>query len=109
MLLSVSLPRARSEPCPFEAAAPAAFVALWSTGFVVARIAAPQADLALFLTARFALAAIAFASVAILLRDRRPRGGQLALQLVIGGLMHGCYLVAGYAAIGQGLSVGVMA
>lgn len=111
MLRTICLRVGLASPQPrlLFAAAPAAFVALWSTGFVVARTAAPHADLSLLLTARFASAAIVFVALAAGLRDRWPHGRDLALQLVIGGLMHGCYLVAAYAAVGMGLSVGLMA
>jgi drug/metabolite transporter (DMT)-like permease len=94
---------------PAVFAAPILFVAFWSTGFCVARAAAPHADLSLFLVARFALGGIALAALARLSRARWPRGPEVAVHLAIGGLMHGIYLVAAYAAVGRGLSPGMMA
>ena len=44
--------------------APALFVLLWSTGFIVARAIAGHTAPALFLTARFALAALLLAALA---------------------------------------------
>lgn len=89
--------------------APAAFVVLWSTGFVVARSAAPHADLSLFLAARFGLASLLLGAFALTVRARWPAARRSALHIGIGGLMHGVCLVMGYAAIKAGLAVGVMA
>ncbi len=57
-----------------ELATPVLFVALWSTGFVVARAAAPHADLSLFLVARFALAGLILAALAAVSGARWPHG-----------------------------------
>ncbi|MBN3821814.1 EamA/RhaT family transporter, partial [Paraburkholderia sp. Se-20369] len=46
----------------------AAFVALWSTGFIVARAIKPYADPNLFLLARFAGTAVLFGAVALAAR-----------------------------------------
>lgn len=89
--------------------APAGFVLLWSTGFIVARAAAPHADLSLFLGGRFLLAALLLAAFAVLTRRAWPQGPRLQAHLGIGALMHGLYLVSGYAAIRLGLAVGIMA
>lgn len=89
--------------------APSGFVLLWSTGFIVARAAAPHADLSLFLGGRFLLAALLLAAFAGLSRRPWPQGPRLWAHLGIGALMHGLYLVTGYAAIRLGLAVGIMA
>lgn len=89
--------------------APAGFVLLWSTGFIVARAAAPHADLSLFLGLRFLLASLLLAGFALATRRAWPGGYRLWAHLGIGALMHGVYLVAGYAAIRLGLAVGIMA
>ncbi len=89
--------------------APVGFVLLWSTGFVVARSAAPHADLSFFLAARFGLAALLLGGFALTMRAGWPAASRSALHIGIGGLMHGVYLVTGYAAIKAGLAVGVMA
>jgi drug/metabolite transporter (DMT)-like permease len=91
------------------ALAPAVFVVLWSTGFVVARAIAPYADPNLFLLARFAGTAALFACVALIARAPWPRGRQLGKHLFAGALLQGIYLGAGYWAVAQGLSAGVMA
>jgi drug/metabolite transporter (DMT)-like permease len=89
--------------------APALFVALWSTGFVVARAIAPYADPNLFLLARFAGTAALFTLVALMARAPWPRGREIGKHLFAGALLQGVYLGAGYWAVAQGLSAGVMA
>ncbi|CAG9240020.1 EamA-like transporter family protein [Paraburkholderia tropica] len=89
--------------------APALFVVLWSTGFVVARAIAPYADPNLFLLARFAGTAALFACVALAMRAPWPRGREIGKHLFAGALLQGVYLGAGYWAVAQGLSAGVMA
>ncbi len=89
--------------------APALFVLLWSTGFIVARAIAGQADPCLFLVARFGLAALVLALCAVVARASWPRGRQALGHLAAGGLLHGLYLAASYRAVALGLSPGVMA
>ncbi|QBR00032.1 DMT family transporter [Paraburkholderia pallida] len=89
--------------------APALFVVLWSTGFVVARAIAPYADPNLFLLARFGGTAALFACVALAQRAPWPRGREFGKHLFAGALLQGVYLGASYWAVAQGLSAGVMA
>ncbi|MEX3941884.1 DMT family transporter [Paraburkholderia sp. BR10937] len=89
--------------------APTLFVFLWSTGFVVARAIAPYADPNLFLLARFAGTAALFTIVALVMRAPWPRGREIGKHLFAGALLQGVYLGAGYWAVAQGLSAGVMA
>ncbi|TAL96772.1 MAG: DMT family transporter [Paraburkholderia sp.] len=85
------------------------FVVLWSTGFVVARAITPFADPNLFLLARFGGTAALFTLVALATRAAWPRGRDLGKHLLAGALLQGVYLGAGYWAVAQGLSAGVMA
>jgi drug/metabolite transporter (DMT)-like permease len=85
------------------------FVVLWSTGFVVARAITPFADPNLFLLARFSGTALLFAFAAAVGRAAWPRGRDLGKHLFAGALLQGVYLGAGYWAVAQGLSAGVMA
>lgn len=89
--------------------AAAVFVVLWSTGFVVARAITPFADPNLFLLARFGGTALLFALAALAARARWPSGRDLGKHLFAGALLQGVYLGAGYWAVAQGLSAGVMA
>jgi drug/metabolite transporter (DMT)-like permease len=88
---------------------PALFVFLWSTGFVVARAITPYADPNLFLIARFGGTAVLFTCVALIARAPWPHGREIGKHLFAGALLQGVYLGAGYWAVAQGLSVGVMA
>ncbi|CAB3758542.1 DMT family transporter [Paraburkholderia solisilvae] len=85
------------------------FVVLWSTGFVVARAIAPYADPNLYLLARFSGTALLFACAALIGRAAWPSGRALGKHLLAGALLQGVYLGAGYWAVAQGLSAGVMA
>jgi drug/metabolite transporter (DMT)-like permease len=87
----------------------AVFVVLWSTGFVVARAITPYADPNLFLLARFGGTALIFALAAIAARSAWPTGRGLGKHLTAGALLQGVYLGAGYWAVAQGMSAGVMA
>jgi drug/metabolite transporter (DMT)-like permease len=93
----------------FATFSPALFVFLWSTGFVVARAITPYADPNLFLIARFGGTAALFTCVALVARAPWPRGAEIGKHLFAGALLQGVYLGAGYWAVAQGLSVGVMA
>jgi drug/metabolite transporter (DMT)-like permease len=90
-------------------AAPILFVLIWSTGFVVARLAAPHADLQLFLALRFSLVAAVMGLAALVAGAKWPRGRELWPHVLAGALMQGVYLSASYWAIARGLAVGVMA
>ncbi|RQQ01992.1 DMT family transporter [Burkholderia stagnalis] len=87
----------------------AAFVALWSTGFIVARAIKPYADPNLFLLARFAGTAVLFGAVALAARAPWPARREWPRHLIAGALLQGVYLGASYWAVAQGLNAGVMA
>lgn len=92
----------------FIALAPAVFVLLWSTGWVVARFAAPHADPLTFLSVRYITAFACIAPFAILMRAPWPRG-RIAIQhtLISGALIHGFYLASVWYAIKQGVPAGI--
>lgn len=88
--------------------APALFVIIWSSGFVVARWAVPHAAPQLILLARMALTATLMGGIALATRDRWPRGRRLALHLLAGAMLNGVYLCTSWWAIGRGMPAGVM-
>lgn len=97
-------------PGPFmlDRLAPAVFVFLWSTGWIVAKYAAAHADPITFLAVRHALAAIAFAGVALAMGAAWPKTGkQLGRTLFSGMFLHGLYLCGVWYAIGQGVPAGL--
>ncbi|MCY1668078.1 DMT family transporter [Rhizobium sp. SL86] len=88
--------------------APLVFVFLWSTGWIVAKIAATHADPLTFLAMRHALAAAAFAGMAVLVRATWPSSRLAAAHGFVSGiLLHGLYLAGLWWAIGQGVPAGL--
>lgn len=88
--------------------APAIFVVLWSTGWIVAKIAAAHADPLTFLSARHALAAVVFAGFVLVSKAQWPRTLKQGLHAFLSGiLLHGLYLSGLWWAIGQGVPAGL--
>lgn len=88
--------------------APAIFVLLWSTGWIVAKIAATHADPLTFLSARHALAAVVFSGFVFVSKAQWPRSSKQALHAFLSGiLLHGLYLSGLWWAIGQGVPAGL--
>jgi drug/metabolite transporter (DMT)-like permease len=92
------------------AAMPWVFVVVWSTGFVVARLAMPHAPPLTFLAWRYALSLLAFGLWITLAKVPWPQGraqwGHLA---VSGVLMHAGYLGGVWAAVRAGIPAGTVA
>lgn len=90
--------------------APPAFVFLWATGFVVARLVAPSADPLTFLGLRFVLAAACLSLLAVAVRAPWPASAAAWRNgLVAGVLLHGGYLGAVFWAVKQGMPAGISA
>jgi len=84
--------------------APALFVVLWSTGWIVAKYASPYADPLTFLSLRFTLAAVLFAVITLVSRAVWPSTRSGWLHAVFSGvLLHGVYLAGVWWAIDQGV------
>lgn len=91
-------------------AMPAAFVLIWSTGFIVARYGMPHAPPLTFLAWRYALSALAFLAWVALARPAWPRDRtQVAHLAVTGLLMHAGYLGGVWAAVKAGMGAGLVA
>jgi drug/metabolite transporter (DMT)-like permease len=89
-------------------AAPLTFALLWSSGFIVAKYAAPDADPFTFLTVRFSLTILVLAGIAIASRARWPATAREGAHSVIAGaLLHGGYLGGVWWAVAQGLPAGI--
>ncbi len=92
------------------ALAPAAFVVMWSTGFIGAKYGLPYAEPLTFLLWRFVLAALLLLAVALLMRAPWPATRAEAGHIAVAGLLlHAGYLAGVFGAIHQGVSAGVMA
>jgi drug/metabolite transporter (DMT)-like permease len=91
-------------------AAPLTFVLLWSSGFIVAKYAAPDADPFTFLAARFAVAAVLLMVIALASHAPWPASaGEAAHSLMAGVLLHGGYLGGVWWAVSAGLPTGISA
>ena len=88
--------------------APALFVLLWSTGWIAAKLAAPDADPLTFLSVRFLLAGLCLTFVAMLFAAPWPRtAAAWGHSLFAGVLLHGLYLGAVWWAIARGVPAGI--
>ncbi|WP_441247063.1 DMT family transporter [Kitasatospora sp. McL0602] len=92
-----------------SAAVPAVFVVLWSSAFVAAVFGTGAAPPLLLTFARFALAGVLLAAIALVSRSPWPRGRMLLHVVVVGLLMQAVQFGAFYTAIGAGLPGGVVA
>ncbi|MDF1606661.1 DMT family transporter [Hoeflea sp. YIM 152468] len=84
--------------------APALFVLLWSTGWIVAKYASPHADPLTFLSMRFALAAGLFGVIVLVSKAAWPSSRAGWVHGVVSGVfLHGIYLGGVWWAISQGV------
>ena len=89
---------------------PAAFVLLWSTGFIGARLGLPYAEPLTFLSLRFALVVALLSLVCLVARAPWPRTPRAALHIAVAGLLvQAGYLGGVFSAIHLGLSAGAAA
>jgi len=88
----------------FSRLAPGLFVLLWSTGWVVAKYAAPHADALTFLSVRFACAFVVVGAFSLAMSARWPKGRRALGEAAFSGmLLHAMYLGSVWWAIGQGV------
>ncbi len=92
------------------AATPTVFVVLWSTGFIIAKLALPYSPPLTFLLLRFALVLALLLPLAIAFHAPWPRDRKQIGHLAITGiLLHGGYLAGVFCAISHGMSAGLTA
>ena len=89
--------------------APAIFVALWSTGFVVARYATKDAGPLTFLGVRMFIAAGLLWLIATAMRAPRMTRSDWSAATIVGVFMHAIYLGGVFVAIDLGLPSGLSA
>ena len=91
-------------------AMPWVFVLIWSTGFVVARLAMPHAPPFKFLAVRFALSALCYGVWIASARAAWPAGRDQWLHLAVtGALMQAGYLGGVWSAVKAGIGAGTVA
>ena len=93
----------------FERLAPWIFVALWSTGFVVARYSTNNAGPLSFLTVRMLIAAVLLYVIAKLVRAPKLDKKSWSTSAIVGTCMHAVYLGGVFIAIKRGLPSGLSA
>ncbi|MGO7804927.1 DMT family transporter [Rhizobium ruizarguesonis] len=88
--------------------APAVFVLLWSTGWVVAKYASLHSEPFTFLSIRYALSAAAFLALCLVVRAQWPKSRATALRAIYSGFfLHGFYLAGLWWAIANGVPAGI--
>lgn len=91
-------------------AAPALFVLLWSTGFLVSKLGAIYASPLTFLEWRYALALLLLAPMILIGGARWPASRAQAAHIAVAGvLVHAGYLGGVWTAIALGMSAGLTA
>ena len=94
-------------PRPLIRAAPALFILIWASGYVVAKYAAPHAEPLSFLVLRFLGVAMLMGTLATIARSRWP-APRACLHLAVAGLaIQAGYLGGVWVAIAQGMPAGV--
>jgi drug/metabolite transporter (DMT)-like permease len=89
---------------------PGAFVLIWATGFVVARLVAPHTEPLVFLAIRFSLAALILGGAAFVAGAPWPAGNRVWRDALVSGiLLHGIYLGGVFWAVRHGLPAGISA
>jgi drug/metabolite transporter (DMT)-like permease len=108
--LPSSVTRARdAQSFVWTAVAPAAFVVMWSTGFIGTKLGLAYAEPLTFLSVRFAIVTLAMLIAALLARAPWPKGVMIAHVAVVGLLIHGLQLGGNYLAFQMGLPAGFAA
>jgi drug/metabolite transporter (DMT)-like permease len=87
--------------------APAIFVLLWSTGWVVAKYAAMHSEPFTFLAIRYALSALAFLALCLAMRVNWPERTVVLRAIYSGFFLHGFYLAGLWWAIANGVPAGI--
>jgi drug/metabolite transporter (DMT)-like permease len=97
-------------PALITTVAPAVFVVIWSSGWIVAKYAAPHADPLTFLSVRFALAAALIGAFCLVMQAPRPRNAAEAGHMLLSGvLIHALYLGGVWYAVAHGVPAGISA
>ncbi|RZJ14052.1 MAG: DMT family transporter [Acidovorax sp.] len=101
---------APAAPSTLDAFIPLLFVALWSTGFIGAKLGLPYVEPLTFLALRFAIVIVLMLGVVALVRAPWPASSKAWVHIGASGLLvHGVYLGGVFIAIGHGLPSGITA
>lgn len=90
--------------------APALFVVIWASGYLVAKAVALHADPLTFLTVRYSGVAVLMTALALLVRAPWPRSGRELTHLAVAGVsMQAIHLGAVWIAVKHGMPAGLAA
>lgn len=90
-------------------AAPALFVVLWSTGFIVNKVALLSTGPLTWLSIRMAVTICVLLVIVAVTRPPWPKGAQIGHSIVAGLLLHGVYLACVMLALAQNVPAGLSA
>ena len=108
--MTQATPLRPSASSPLDSLVPLLFVALWSTGFIGAKLGLPYVEPLTFLALRFAIVIVLMLAVVSVARAPWPPSGRAWLHIGVSGLLvHGVYLGGVFMAIGHGLPSGITA
>jgi drug/metabolite transporter (DMT)-like permease len=108
-LVAAGAATGRSSTLLWTAGAPALFVVLWSTGFVFSKESLKYAEPMTILAIRFGAASALALVLTLAGRAAWPARHELPHVVVVGLLVHGCYIGGVFAAIDHGLPAGLAA
>ncbi len=89
--------------------APAAFILIWSSGYLAAKAAAPHAEPLSFLAWRYAGVILLMGALALAYRVPWPNRRDAGILALTGIAIHAIYLGGVWVAVRQGMSAGVVA
>ena len=91
--MTQATPQPSSASNPLDSLVPLLFVALWSTGFIGAKLGLPYIEPLTFLGLRFAIVTVLMLAVVALVRAPWPPAGRAWGHIAVSGLLvHGAYL-----------------
>ncbi|MEN9759507.1 MAG: hypothetical protein RL676_656, partial [Pseudomonadota bacterium] len=93
----------------FRRLIPAAFVLIWSSGFIIARYGMPHAEPMTFSFLRFVGVLVIMVPLVLMLRPPWPSTRQMVHIAVAGVLLQAGYLGGVWAAVRHGMSAGLVA
>jgi drug/metabolite transporter (DMT)-like permease len=96
-------------PATLARFAPALFIFIWSSGYVVAKYAAPHAQPLTFLLLRYCGVVLLMAALAVMARAQWPRWREAKILMLAGIGIQAAYLGGVWVAIKLGMTAGVAA
>jgi drug/metabolite transporter (DMT)-like permease len=90
-------------------AAPGVFLVLWSSGFIGSKLGMPYAEPMTFLSIRMIAVVVLLGAIVAVTRPPWPDRDGIRHSVIVGILVHGCYLGGVFVAIDQRMPAGLVA